>query len=215
MCSSDLPSLVAVVASAGAAVAIEWLRSTGRLFGESALALFLYSALALAVVLVSLAKGFNASLLSLLFGSVLTVSEQELWLTGGISAVALLAIAVLYQELVQVAFDPDLAQVSGVPVARVNFVMALLAGVVVALGMRIVGVLLVGALLVIPVTASLQVSRGFRTTLLVAVAAGLLSVVAGLVAAFYWDLAAGGAVVLSAMTLLGIAALVHRLQRLR
>jgi zinc transport system permease protein len=191
-------------------VGIEWLRGTGRLAGDSVLALFLYAALAVAVVLMSLAQSFNTNLLSLLFGSVITVTGDDLWLIGGMTVVTLAIVLALYQELMQVTFDPDLAQVSGVQVRRVNLVLALLTGVVVALGMRIVGVLLVGALVVIPVTASLQVSRGFRTTLAVAVAAGLASVVCGLVAAYYWQLAAGGAVVLCALALLALAALVRR-----
>ena len=206
------PSVVAVVASASAAVTIEWLRSSGRLFGESALALFLYAALAVAVVLISLAQSFNASLLSLLFGSILTVSEEDLWLIGGMAVLALGVVVVFYQEFVQIAFDPDLARVSGVAVGPMNFLLALLAGVIVALGMRIVGVLLVGALIVIPVTASLQVSRGFRTTLLLAVAFGLLSVVGGLVSAFMWNIAAGGAVVLAALAILAITAALHTVQ---
>jgi len=200
------------VASASAAVTIEWLRSSGRLFGESALALFLYAALAVAVVLISLAQSFNASLLSLLFGSILTVSEEDLWLIGGMAVLALGVVVVFYQEFVQIAFDPDLARVSGVAVGPMNFLLALLAGVIVALGMRIVGVLLVGALIVIPVTASLQVSRGFRTTLLLAVAFGLLSVVGGLVSAFMWNIAAGGAVVLAALAILAITAALHTVQ---
>lgn len=202
---NQAPTVVALAASAGAALAIEWLRSTGRLHGDAALALFLYAALALAVVVMGLAQSFNAGFLSLLFGNVLTVSEADVWLTAAMAAVALGAVAVLYEDLAQVTFDPDLAHVSGVPVARANLVLALLTGVVVALGMRLVGVLLVGALLVMPVTASLQVSRSFRTTLLGATSIGLASAVAGLMAAFSWDLAAGGAVVLAALLALALA----------
>lgn len=196
------PAVVAILASALAAAAIEWLRTTGRLYGEAALAIFLYAALALAVVVISLGQGFNADLFSYLFGSIVTVSELDLWLISGVALATLAMVIFFYPELVQTTFDQDLAQTSGLPVNRVNLLLAVLTGIAVAVSMRIVGVLLVGALMVIPVITSLQVSRGFRVTLLVAVGLGLLSVLAGLTLAFYWELAAGGAIVLTALLLL-------------
>lgn len=201
------PPLVAVVTSAIAAASIEWLRSTGRLYGEVALAVFLYASLAVAVVLISLGQGFNVDLFGYLFGSILTVGEQDLWLIGGIALAVAITVVVFYAELVQTTFDQDLARVSGLPVERVNLLLVVLSGITVAVAMRIVGVLLVGALIVIPVISSLQVSRGFRMTLLVAIGMGLFSVLAGLTLAYYLDLAAGGAIVLTSLALLGVVSL--------
>ena len=209
------PFIFAIIASTLAAGAIEWLRSTGRVLGDVALALFLYAALAVAIVLISLDHGLNANLFSILFGSILTVTTTDLWLIGGLAVVVLLTVLMFYPELLQTTFDQELATVSGLRVRWVNLLLAVLTGVTVALAMRIVGVLLVGALMVIPVIASLQISRGFRTTVVVAVVLGLVSVIIGLVAAYYLSLAAGGAIVLAAFVVLLWAVGVRRVLRWR
>ena len=209
------PFIFAIIASTLAAGAIEWLRSTGRVLGDVALALFLYAALAVAIVLISLDHGLNANLFSFLFGSILTVTTTDLWLIGGLAVVVLLTVLVFYPELLQTTFDQELAMVSGLRVRWVNLLLAVLTGVTVALAMRIVGVLLVGALMVIPVIASLQISRGFRTTVVVAVVLGLVAVIIGLVAAYYLSLAAGGAIVLAGLVVLLWAVGVRRVLRWR
>ena len=209
------PFIFAIIASTLAAGAIEWLRSTGRVLGDVALALFLYAALAVAIVLISLDHGLNANLFSFLFGSILTVTTTDLWLIGGLAVVVLLTVLVFYPELLQTTFDQELATVSGLRVRWVNLLLAVLTGVTVALAMRIVGVLLVGALMVIPVIASLQISRGFRTTVVVAVVLGLIAVIIGLVAAYYLSLAAGGAIVLAALVVLLWAVVVRGVLRWR
>lgn len=209
------PFIFAIIASTLAAGAIEWLRSTGRVLGDVALALFLYAALAVAIVLISLDHGLNANLFSFLFGSILTVTATDLWLIGGLAVVVLLTVLVFYPELLQTTFDQELATVSGLRVRWVNLLLAVLTGVTVALAMRIVGVLLVGALMVIPVIASLQISRGFRTTVVVAVVLGLVAVIIGLVAAYYLSLAAGGAIVLAALVVLLWAVVVRGVLRWR
>ncbi|MSQ40264.1 MAG: metal ABC transporter permease [Dehalococcoidia bacterium] len=205
-----LPSLVALVTTTAAAVAIERLRATGRLSGDIALALFLYSSLGVAVILIGLAGGFNVDLFTYLFGSITTVGRGDLLLMGVLAVVVLGVVLYYYAELVQTTFDPDLARVSGVPVDRVNIILALLTGATVTMSMRVVGVLLVGALTVIPVLASLQLASGFRATLLLSMAFGVLSVLVGLVVAFYWDLPAGGAVVMVSLAILMAAAAAAR-----
>jgi zinc transport system permease protein len=196
------PLVFAVAVSATAAVVIERLRTSNRLDGDSALALVLYTALAITVVLISLGDGFSVYLFGYLFGAVITVTEADLWAMGALGATVLLTGWLLYPELVLSTFDPDLARVGGVRTGLVNIVLAVLTGVTVTLSMRVVGALLVGALIVFPVLASLQIARGFRTTLLASGALGLVSVFTGLTISYYWDIAAGGAIVLTALALL-------------
>lgn len=204
-----MPVAVATVTSATAAVIIERLRASHRLSGDTALALVLYTALAITVVLISLGKGFGIELFGFLFGSIVTVGQADLWATGALGALVLIILWLLYSELVQSTFDPDMARVSGVNVDLVNLVLAVLTGVTVTLSMRVVGALLVGALIVFPVLASLQLARGFRITLLLAGVMGLSSVFIGLTIAYYQDIAAGGAIVLTALGFL-LAATVLR-----
>lgn len=193
------PILSAVLLSIVASVGIEGLRSSGRIFGESVLALFLSGSLAIAVIILSLAKGFNANLFSYLFGSISTVSTNDLWVTIALACAVLVSIALFYKEFFFISLDPELAQASGTPVKRLNLILVMLAALTVALSIRIVGTLLIGALMVIPVIAAMQYGKGFRTTLLLSVLFSLLSVIIGLFASYYFDLASGGAIVLIAL----------------
>ena len=201
------PPLTALGASVLAAAGIQYFRASGRLYGEAALALSLYTGLGLAVILISLARGFNVDLFSYLFGSILSVRDVDLALIGTLAAVIVGFVVLFYQELVQATFDQDLAKVSGVHVGRVNLLLAVLTAATVTLAMRVVGVLLVGALMVIPVLASLQVVRGFRATIFLSMGIGVLSVLVGLFAAYYAGIAASGAIVLASLTVLGIVSL--------
>ncbi|OIO30295.1 metal ABC transporter permease [Candidatus Nomurabacteria bacterium CG1_02_43_90] len=193
------PILSAIVLSVVAAFGIESLRNSGRIFGESVLALFLSGSLAVAVIILSLAKGFNANLFSYLFGSISTVSLSDLWVTLGLAVVVFLGVIIFYKELFFASFDPELAEASGLPVKRLNIMIVVLAAIAIALSIRIVGVLLIGALMVIPVVSAMQYGKGFRTTLMLSVFFSLLSVILGLFASYYFNLASGGAIVVIAL----------------
>jgi zinc transport system permease protein len=211
------PPLVALGTTSIAAVAIDQLRARRMMPGDAALAVFLYAALAIAVVVISLAGGFNVDLLSYLFGNVLTIDTTDLWLVAGLMVVVIGFVGMFFSELSQSSFDGDLARTSGVPVGCVNLILSVLTGATITLSMRIVGVLLVGALIVIPVIASLRLATGLRTAVLLAMTIGVFSALLGLTIAFYANVAAGGAVVLTAVGLLVLvevaAALRDRLRR--
>ena len=205
------PIFAAIALSVGASFGIEGLRNSRRIHGESVLALFLSGSLAVAVIILSLAKGFNASLFSYLFGSISTVSHTDLWVTIALAVTVILAVALLYKELFFASFDAELAEAGGLPVKALNLAIVILAAVAVALSIRIVGVLLIGALMVIPVISAMQYGKGFRTTLLLSVAFSLVSVIVGLFASYYFNLASGGAIVVAALLIfLGSIALVKR-----
>ena len=202
MATRFLPSLTALAAAVFGAIAVEQLRARGRLPGDAALAVVLYGSLAIAIVVISAAGGFNVDLFSFLFGSILSVSPLDLWLLAGLTVVVIVFVAVFYVDLAQLAFDEELAKVSGVRTDMLNLVLAVLTGATITLSMRVVGVLLVGALLVIPVLTGLRTARGLRMAMGIAIATGLLSAGAGLTIAFYGDYSAGGAIVITALALL-------------
>src|SRR3989338_3452454 len=193
------PIFTAIGLSVIAGFGIEALRNSRRIFGESVLALFLSGSLAVAVIILSLAKGFNANLFSYLFGSILTVSTGDLLVIIALAIIVFLDVVFLYKELFFTSFDPELAEASGLPVKVINLMMVMLAAVAVAISIRIVGVLLIGALMVIPVISAMQYGRGFRITLILSVVFSLVSVITGLFASYYFDLASGGAIVLVAL----------------
>lgn len=199
------PILSALVVATAGGVGIEVLRARGRVFGEAALAVFLSGGLAVAIVLIGLSRGFTVDLFGYLFGAIMTVTPLDLWVIGGLGAVTAGAVFLFYKELFAITFDEETARTSGLPVGTVNLMFTVLTALVVVLAMRIVGVLLVSALLVIPTLAAMQVAPSFRSTLGAAVVFAVSSVVLGLIAAYYLDVAAGGAIVLVALALFGVA----------
>ena len=183
------------------AFVIEKLRAGRVLTGDVALAMFMSSGLAVAIVLIGLSKNAQIDLFSYLFGSITTVSTQDLWIILPLAGIVAAFIGLFYKELAYLAFDDESARVSGVPTIFLNQVLVILAAVTVVLSLRIVGGLLIGALMVIPVAAAMQNSRSFRQTILYAASFGLLSVIAGLFASFYLNIAAGGTIVLISLLL--------------
>jgi zinc transport system permease protein len=192
------PVGAALVAAVLAAIGIEWLRGRHRAAGDQALALVFYTGIAAGVVLVSAAGALNANLFTFLFGSILTVTTDDLVLIASLGAAGLALIAALYRSLVAVSLDAEGARVSGLPVTLLNVLLAALAGVTIAVSMRIVGILLIAALMVLPVIAAARLAWSISSTIFLAIGIGLLSVLSGLTLSYYADLAPGGAIVLVA-----------------
>src|SRR3989304_841525 len=199
------PVAGALVAALLGAVGIERLRTVGRLSGETALAIFLSGGLA--VVVIGLAGGFNVGLFTYLFGAITAVQPRDLWVILILGLVVLGAVAVLYKELFAITFDEQGARVQGLPVEGLNLLLTVLVAVTVVVAMRIVGILLTSALIVIPAVTALRLARNFRSALWMAVACSLVSVLAGITASFYLDIPASGAIVLGGILLFAGASL--------
>ena len=204
------PVLGALVVALAGAVGIERLRARGALQGDAALAVFLSGGFALAVVLISLARGFNADLFAILFGSILTVTSGDVWLIVALGAVVTLAIGCFYKQLLAITLHEDLARTSGVPVGALNLLLTVLTALTTVVAMRMVGVLLVSAMIVIPALTGFALGRSFHTATAIAIGIALLSMTSGLIAAYYLRLAAGGAVVLTALLIFAAASLARR-----
>lgn len=203
------PILTALLLSIATALSVEKLRSSGKVLGESGLAIFLSGGLALASVLISLSRGLNFNLSSILFGSIATVSNMDLLLILGLGLVVLITIFIIYRQLFAISLDEELATVSGLPVTRLNQILVVLAAVIVSLSMRIVGVLLVGALMVIPVIAAMQYRRSFFITLILSIGISLISVITGLFTAYYLGWASGGTITLVAISFFLLSAFLN------
>lgn len=190
------PLITAMVATVSSSVAIERLRLSKHLYGETALSLFLSGGLATAVVLISLANGFNVDLFSYLFGSIVTVKNTDINIILSLSAVVIGLLFLFYKELVYISFDEEAARVSGIPTTFINTVFIMLAATTVALAIPIVGVLLVSALAVIPVVTALQLKKSFVKTILWAEVFSIFSVLSGIILSFYFNISPGGTIVL-------------------
>jgi zinc transport system permease protein len=203
------PIWTALLAALVSAVTIEWLRTRGRASGDLALALFFYSGIAGGVVLTGLAGSLNTGTLTYLFGSILTVDRSDAVTIAVLGALIVAAITVAWRALFSIVLDEDAARVSGLPVDELNLGLAALTAVTVVAGMRIVGVLLVAALMVLPVGAAQRLTRSFGATLLVASGIGATSAIAGLGAARHWALAPGGTIVLVAAAIFALTAVLR------
>ena len=204
------PVWTALVFAVGGALGVEWLRSRRRASGDLALALFFYSGIALGVVLVSLGGGLNASLLTYLFGQPLTVNDSELVVILVLGAVIVVAMLLLRRVLFAVVTDEDWSRVSGLPVGFVNNVLAVLTAVAVVAAMRIVGILLIAAMMVLPVASGQVLARSFGSTLRWSIAVSVGSVVVGLAASRIWGTAPGGTIVLIAAGVFAVVSIAKR-----
>jgi len=192
------PLWTALLVAVAGAVTIEWLRLHRRASGDLALAVFFYTGIAAGVVLTGLAGSLNSGVLTYLFGSVLTVSPSDALSICVLGVLIVGAVAAIWRALFAVAMDEEAARVAGLPVDALSLGLAALTAVTVVAAMRVVGVLLVAALMVLPVGSAQRVARSFGATLRWAVVIGMGSVVAGLSLARAASLAPGGTIVLVA-----------------
>jgi len=194
------PVWTAVVVAALGAIAIEVVRERGAASGDVALALLFYGGIAGGVVLIGLSdSGSSANLLSYLFGSLTTVAPGDL-ITIAILTLAVLAVTVgLSHALFAVCQDEEYAKVAGLPVRALNLLLAMSAAVTVTVAMRVVGVLLISALMVVPVATAQQLTRGFRATLWLSILLGVAYAVSGVAFSYYADTASGASIVLLAI----------------
>jgi zinc transport system permease protein len=200
------PVWTALAAAVIGAAGIEWLRARRRTAGDQALAVVFYTGLAAGVVLVSAAGALNANLFTYLFGSILTVSRDDLVTIALLGFGALAVVAILLRALLAVSIDEEGARVAGLPVPFLNIVVSMLAALTIGISMRIVGILLIAALMVLPVIAAQRVAWSLRSTLALSVFAGLGSVLLGLTISYYANLPPGGTIVLTATALFLVAA---------
>jgi len=190
------PIITTIGVTTLSSIGIEKLRNTKHIYGESALALFLSGGLALATVLLSLGKGFNSNLLNYLFGSIVTVTTNDVLTIFILAIVIVVLIILFYKELVYITFDEESAKVSGLPVRFINTLFIMLVALTISLAIPIIGILLITALIVIPVVTALQLRRSFMRTIIYSEIISILSVVSGIFISYYFNLSTGGTIVL-------------------
>lgn len=204
------PIITAIGSSVLSSFVIEKLRISKKIYGESALAIFLSGSLALAIVLISLAHGFSIDLFNYLFGSIVTVKQSDVFIIGLLGAMVILLLLAFYKELVFISFDEDAAQVAGIPTRSINILLITLAALTVSLAIPIIGILLISALIVIPVITALQFKKSFKETILMAEGISLFSVICGIFTSFYLNLSTGGTIVLITIAVFIFSLLVNR-----
>lgn len=204
------PLWMAVIVAIVSAWLIEYLRSSFSLYSDSILAILLSGSLAVAIIIVSLGGAFNNSLFSYLFGSILSVSDEDvitIFIFGGVALGLLLAFA---KEFYFISYDEEVAQTSGVQVKILNFLLVTVVAIIIALSIRIVGTLLIGALMIIPTVSALQYRVGFLQTSLISLSFALLSVVSGMTLSFYFSLPSGATIVLCVLVIFMVSLIANK-----
>lgn len=207
------PLVTTVICTVIISLIIEEIRGNKQISAESILAMILPGGLAMALVLISIANGFNSNIFTYLFGSITTVTQQDIWIIFILGVGIIGTLILFYRQFVYTSFDEESARTSGIPVRLVNQIFMILIALTVSLAMKVVGALLIGALMVIPVITAMQVARGFRTSIFVSVGVALISVVLGLVASFYGNLPAGATIVLTSLLLFAGVSLIGWLMK--
>lgn len=191
------PVVTAVIVASIGAIVVELIRAYGKTSGDVALAILFYGGIAGGVLLVGLSsKKSNVNLLSYLFGSLTTVSKFDIALIVVLALMIFVATLMLKKSLFALCHDSEFAQVSGIPVKILSMLLAVMTAVTVTIAMRVVGLLLVSALMIIPVATAQQISKSFSGTRILSAGIGSLAAVSGVVTSFYLDLAPGALIVM-------------------
>jgi len=204
------PILGAILASVGAGIGMEKLRENKRIFSESILAIFLSGSLALTLILFSLGGSSSISLFSYLFGSITTVNSSEVLIIVLLEIAVFFVIMILRKRLFLISYAEEFAKVNGINTAVYNYLLITLAGIVIAVSIKVVGALLIGALMVIPVASAMQLGMGFTKTLVSSLAFSLTSVVTGLYLSFYLDLPGSAMIVVILLALFSLTLILRK-----
>jgi zinc transport system permease protein len=189
------PFYVAVPVVIAASFLILKLTEKAKIYGDAAIGMVSSVGIAGGVILASLSRGFNVDLFSYLFGNILAISTQEVYLSVGLSLLALFITVFFYHDLFSSTFDEQYARISGIRTDRINLMLTTLTAVTVVLAIKVVGIMLVSALLILPAVTALQAARGFKTAMIMAAGISVFSVLTGITVSFYADLPAGAAII--------------------
>ena len=207
------PLLAAVVFCLLTAWGIAWTSRRAQVKEDTSIGIFFASTMALGILVIGLMRGYNVDLFGYLFGSVLAVTRQDLWLSLLMGAGVLLTVGLFFKELLFITFDPEMAQVSGLPAGALYVLLLSLMALTIVLSIKVVGIILVSALIVIPAAAAYQLTEDFRRMMLLAVVLGNLSAVAGLFLSYWLDTASGATMVLTATAFFILSALLSPRRR--
>jgi len=207
-----MPLVIALCVGVLAALVIMKLKEKAGIYGDTAIALMSSVGFASGIIIVSFSNKFNVDLFGYLFGDILAIDWTEVWLSVVLAMIVVVIISLAYHRFLFMTFDRESAQASGISVKRLDTLLTVLAAVTVVLGMKVVGILLVSALLVIPSAAGLQLASSFRQAMILSSLVAVLSVFLGLILAFYFDFPASGTIVVFAAVIFFVFFVIKRVR---
>ena len=195
------PIFTAFLFTSLCAVIIEFLRGYFKKFAELVMSIVLTFSLGIAIVLISTGRA-PSKVNSILFGSILTVSNTDLLIIGIAGIVCLLILSLIYNKLIYVTFDEEGAKTAGINVKLINYLFTLLIGATISLSINVMGVLVISSIIVVPVATAMQLKTNFRNTLIFSIIFGFIDIMAGLILSYYLNTASGGAIALTSVFVL-------------
>lgn len=193
------------------ALLIEKLRTSFSNYQEIAIPIIMSAGIALSAIFISLADGFNQEIVGLLFGSISAVNFSDLTTIIIITIIVLIFIVLFYKELFILSFDEEYSKVIGIP-KWIQFLFIVIVAMVISASMRVVGILLVSALITLPIAISMRITKGFKQLIVLSVILGELSVILGLIIAFYMNISPGGVIVVLLVLMLILTMIIQKLK---
>lgn len=201
------PLLMAILFGLATVWITGWVEEKGRMKLDVSIGILYTTTMALAILFIGLMKGYNAEVYGYLFGSVLSVTNEELRIIGGLSILVLGLILLFSKELYFIAFDQEMAEASGIPARRIFFLLLTLVALTVVVSLKTVGAILVFAMILIPASTAYQLTSSLMTLTLYSIIIGITTAVAGVVISATWDVPSGPAIVLLATAVFFISVL--------
>ncbi|MFH0816071.1 MAG: metal ABC transporter permease [Methanobacteriota archaeon] len=205
------PLLAALVVSIASALGIAYMRKKGIANSDSAIAVIMAMGFAIGLIIISLAGGFNVEIMSYLFGSILTINMEDLAIVTALAVVVLVFLGTFYKELMSMTFDEEAARMSGIPVGAMSIAFNILIATTIVVSIKVIGIILVTALMIVPGLTALQLRLSFRRTVTATIGFGTLATVLGLALSAIYAVAASGVVVFTAVAMLAFVVAYRRL----
>ena len=193
---SDKPIIISIPIVIVASFLVLLLKEKAKIDADATIGLLSSFSIAIGVIIASVAKGFNIDLFSYLFGSILFISPSEMILSGLLAIILIVLVLLFYNDLFSITFDENFAKISGIKVRRINYLLSVLISVTIVLGIRIVGTMLISSLIVFPSVSALQISKGFKRTLMFSVLFSMIAVVLGIIFSYILNVPTGALIVI-------------------
>jgi zinc transport system permease protein len=196
------PLWTAFIVSILGGLGLQKLRQSTKISGDSAVAVVLVTGLAVGVILVSSSGGFSVDLFSFLFGSILLISQEDTIMILAISAGIIATLTILQKQFLHLTFNEEQAKLSGMRTTLLNYAFVVLASITVVTSMRLVGILLISALIVIPNITAMMFGKGFKKTVFISMSISVISVISGILVSYFLNVAPSGTIVMIAVGIL-------------
>ncbi len=206
-------SVAAIVFAWVVAMLIGISKKNGRTSEDALIGIFFAFTMALGVIFIGMNKSYNADIFGYLFGDILAVTAADIVVISVVGVIALVTVAVLFKELLFFVFDEEAAKVSGIPVDFIYFTLLTLISITVVASIKIVGIILVAAFLIVPASAALLLTKDFKKVMIFSVIIGLVATLSGFVISYVFDIASGATIVVTVTFIFALCMLYNRIKR--